>query len=113
VTTSRFFLPNFLEFGNIIFEFIKKRDHWSTAGSKKSPLYKRHANFILTGKIPKDLEIHSSGGCLFTERPKRLKQLQHGLALLQQTLYRPPSFQLIFQILPEATLHQLLPESRF
>jgi hypothetical protein len=25
----------------------------------------------------------------------------------------PPSFQLIFQILPEATLHQLLPESRF
>jgi hypothetical protein len=27
--------------------------------------------------------------------------------------FRPPSFQLIFQILPEATLHQLLPESRF
>jgi hypothetical protein len=27
--------------------------------------------------------------------------------------YRPPSFQLIFQILPEATLHQLLPESHF
>ena len=26
---------------------------------------------------------------------------------------RPPSFQLIFQILPDATLHQLLPESRF
>jgi hypothetical protein len=26
---------------------------------------------------------------------------------------RPPSFQLIFQILPEATLHQLLLESRF
>jgi hypothetical protein len=25
----------------------------------------------------------------------------------------PPSFQLIFQILPEATLRQLLPESRF
>jgi hypothetical protein len=30
-----------------------------------------------------------------------------------QTTHRPPSFQLIFQILPEATLHQLLPESRF
>jgi hypothetical protein len=30
-----------------------------------------------------------------------------------QTRRRPPSFQLIFQILPEATLHQLLPESRF
>jgi hypothetical protein len=31
----------------------------------------------------------------------------------RHTLLGPPSFQLIFQILPEATLHQLLPESRF
>jgi hypothetical protein len=44
--------------------------------------------------------------------PGRLHLCEDGASPVLGT-QGPPSFQLIFQILPEATLHQLLPESRF
>jgi hypothetical protein len=59
---------------------------------------------------------------LLSTRPHHIRpsartlERRHVIHLIRSTKAvqsRPPSFQLIFQILPEATLHQLLPESRF